>query len=112
MRSGLQNVAVDITVRTGRDDAEQQAKVVGNVDPFSVKHEVAAHQERSHPTFFPLPEQWESWTQELTKRKKRVAFIRDPAGSMTKVQSLDMPDPVVESRWLAAIEKQYLNDCF
>jgi hypothetical protein len=69
MRSGLQNVEVDITFRTGRDDAKQQAKVVGNVDPFSVKHEVAEHQERSHPTFFPLQEQWEGWTQELTKLK-------------------------------------------
>ena len=51
MRSGLQNVEVDITVRTGREDAEQQATVVGNSDSCSVKHEVAEHQERSHPTF-------------------------------------------------------------
>jgi hypothetical protein len=112
MRSGLQNVEVDITFRTGRDDAEQQAKVVGSVDPFSVKHEVAEHQERSHPTFFPLQEQWEGWTQELTKLKKRVAFIRDPSGSVTKVQSLDMPDPVVDPGRLAAIEARYLNECF
>jgi hypothetical protein len=112
MRSALQNVEVDITFRTGRDDAEQQAKVVDNVDPFSVKHEVAEHQERSHPTFFPLLEQWEGWTQELTKLKKRVAFIQDPAGSVAKVQSLDMPDPVVDPARLAAIEARYPNECY
>jgi hypothetical protein len=38
MRSGLQNVEVNITVRSGRNDAEQQAKVVGNADPLFLQH--------------------------------------------------------------------------
>lgn len=48
----------------------------------------------------------------MTKLKKRVAFIRDPTGSVTKVQCLDMPDPVVDPSRLAAIEAPYLNECF
>jgi hypothetical protein len=81
MRSGLQDVEVGITFRTGRDDAEQQAKVVGKVDPFSVKHEVAEHHERSHPTLFPLHEQWEGWTQELTKLSRSVSRRAGPASA-------------------------------
>ena len=41
-----------------------------------------------------------------------MAFIRDPAGSVTKVQSLDMPDPFIDPGRLAAIEARYLNECF
>jgi hypothetical protein len=59
MWGALQNVEVDITFRTGREDAEHQAKVVGSVDPHAVKHEVEEGQERSHPAFYSLPEQWE-----------------------------------------------------
>ena len=43
-----QQVEVDIIFRTGQDDAEQQANVVGSVDSFSVKHQVVEDQERSH----------------------------------------------------------------
>ncbi len=35
MRSGARKVEVDTTFRTGRDDAAQQANVMGKVDPFS-----------------------------------------------------------------------------
>jgi hypothetical protein len=47
-----------------------------------------------------------------TSEPQRVAFIRDPAGSVPRVQRLDMPDPVVDPGRLAAIAARYLNECF
>jgi hypothetical protein len=47
-----------------------------------------------------------------TSEPQRVASIRDPAGSVIKVQSLDMPDPVVDPGQLAAIAARDLNECF
>lgn len=112
MWGALQNVEVDITFRTGREDAEHQAKVVGSVDPHAVKHEVEEGQERSHPTFYSLPEQWEGWTQQVTALKKRFAFVKHPSGQVVKMQSLPLPDPVVDPARLAAIEAHYLQTCF
>ena len=102
MWGALQNVEVDITFRTGREDAERQAKVVGSVDPDAVKHEVKVGQERSHPAFYSLPEQWEGWTQQVTGLKKRFAFVKHPSGQTVKIQSLPLPDPVVDAAKLRA----------
>ena len=112
MWGALQNVEVDITFRTGRADAEQQAKVVGTVDPDAIKHEVKEGQERSHPAFYSLPEQWEGWTQQVTGLKKRFAFVRHPNGHTVKIESLPLPDPTVDPERLAAIEARYLEQGF
>jgi hypothetical protein len=112
MWGALQNVEVDITFRTGREDAERQAKVVGSVDPDAIKHEVKEGQERSHPAFYSLPEQWEGWTQQVTGLKKRFAFVKHPSGQTVKIQSLPLPDPVVDPARLARIEEHYLASCF
>ena len=103
---------MDITFRTGREDAEHQAKVVGTVDPLTVKHEVEEGQERSHPTFYSLGEQWEGWTQRVTGLRKRSAFVCHPSGKATKVQAPPMPDPGVDPARLAAVEERYLGSCF
>ena len=112
MWGALQNVEVAITFRTGRADAEQQAKVVGSVDPDAIKHEVKEGQERSHPAFYSLPEQWEGWTQQVTGLKKRFAFVRQPNGQTVKIESLPLPDPTVDPVRLAAIEARYLEQGF
>ena len=112
MWGALQNVEVDITFRTGRADAEQQAKVVGSVDPDAIKHEVKEGQERSHPAFYSLPEQWETITQQVTGLKKRFAFVRQPNGHTVKIESLPLPDPTVDPERLAAIEARYLEQGF
>ncbi len=112
MRGALQNVEVDISFRTGREDAEHQAKVVGSVDPLAVKHVVSEGEERSHPTFYSLAEQWEGWTQQVTGLKKRFAFVRHPSGKVVKVQAPPMPDPVVSPQRLASVEERYLRTCF
>ncbi len=112
MWGALQNVEVDVTFRTGREDAERQAKVVGSVDPDAIKHEVTVGQERSHPAFYSLPEQWEGWTQQVTGLKKRFAFVKHPSGRTVKIESLPLPDPVVDPGRLAAIEARYLEQGF
>ena len=60
-------------MKLGRHDAEQSARIFGSVDPLSIKHEVADEHagERTHPTFYSLPEQWEETTQKLTSLKRQ-----------------------------------------
>ena len=83
-----------------------------SVDPDAIKHEVKEGQERSHPAFYSLPEQWEGWTQQVTGLKKRFAFVKHPSGQTVKIQSLPLPDPVVDPEHLAQIEQYYLDTCF
>lgn len=67
---------------------------------------------RSHPAFYSLPEQWEGWTQQVTGLKKRFAFVKHPSGKTVKIQSLPLPDPVVDPGRLATIEAHYLRTGF
>ena len=94
MWGALQNVEVDITFRTGREDAEHQAKVVGSVDPHAVKHEVEEGQERSHPAFYSLPEQWEGWTQQIARSQKALRLCQAPQRS----DGEDPEPPLTRSR--------------
>jgi hypothetical protein len=120
MRSGLQNVEVDITFRTGRDDAEIQAKVVGTVDPMAVKKEDPVYFAKDgkpkvidhRTTEKTLAEQWEGWTQTIQRLPKRSAFVRDPGGTVTQLKSPDMPDPVVDPDEFSRVREHYLNECF
>src|SRR5512135_3532866 len=65
LKGALQNVGLEVIFKAGRADAEYSARLLGVVDPLSVKHTVAdeAAAERTHPAFFSLPEQWERHTQ-------------------------------------------------
>ena len=86
--------------------------MVGAVAPDAINDEVKEGQERSHPAFYSLPEQWEGWTQQVTGLKKRFAFVRQPNGQTVKIESLPLPDPIVDPVRLAAIEARYLESGF
>src|SRR3954449_541708 len=60
LRGALQNTGIEFIFKSGRIDAEYSARLLGKVDPFAIKHEVADEKagERTHPTFLPLMEQW------------------------------------------------------
>src|SRR4051812_6156280 len=66
LKGALQNVGLEVILKSGRADAEYSAKILGSVDPMAVKHLVEDDQaeERTHPSYLPLPEQWEHQIQQ------------------------------------------------
>ena len=130
LRGALQNVGLDIVFRLGREDAEHAAKLLGTLDPERVKHLVADEGalERTHPLFYSLPEQWEELVAQLQELRTREAYVAQtnvpplpwPWGlvwkrSPRRIQRLRtpaMPDPPVNAARLAAVEAQYLQQCF
>lgn len=114
LQGALQNADISVAFRLGRPDAQQAAAMFGKVNHLAVKHEVEDVQAlgRSHPMFYSMPEQWESWTQALEDLPPREAFLRMPDGQVQQMRSLSVPDPEIDLRRLAAIEEHYLKTYF
>ncbi len=114
LQSALQNVEIEVFFRTGRDDAETAAKVIGEIDPLRIKHEAEdeAAAARGHPAFFTVQEQREMQASAIQNQAKRIAFVTYGEGRVAQVQSPFFPDPVVDPVHLAEVEERYLSTCF
>src|SRR5512144_2028634 len=114
LRGALQNVGLKVILKAGRQDAEYSARLLAAVDPMSVKHTVAdqAAEGRTHPTFFPLLEQWERHTQAIQTLKVGQAFIRLPDDSVHRVHTPTLPRITVAPQRLAAVRESYLHAHF
>ena len=112
LRGALQNVGVEVAFRLGRSDAQHTAMIMGRVDPETVKHVVAQGEERSHPLFYSLPEQWERLTQELQDQPPRHFMFKTAQGKTIRGKTLDMKNPVVDPNLLKRIQDEYLSRYF
>jgi hypothetical protein len=118
--SGLQNVGVEVTFKLGYQDAHQSAGIIGEVDPLAVKHQAKdqAAQERGHPVYFSLQEQWERWAQSIKNLRPSSptqpgeAFITLRHGPSQRISAMWMPDPKVDAGELAAVKAEYLRRYF
>ena len=114
LEGALQNVGLEVAFRLGSFDAEHAARVFGQVDLLTVKHQVEDPDaaERSHPVFFSLPEQWEQWVQAFAGLDAQQAYVRQPTGRVTRIKTLPFPDPPVVAAELAAVADEYLQRYF
>jgi hypothetical protein len=114
MQSALQNVELEVFFRTGRDDAEAAAKVVGEIDPMMIKHEQEDEEAaaRGHPAFFTIQEQLEMQAASIQNQAKRTAFVKYGEGHVLQVQSPYFPDPIYDQKRLSDVEDYYLSSCF
>src|SRR3954469_10424247 len=78
LKGALQNVGIEAILKAGRMDAEYSARVMGAVNPMEVKHLVDDEhaEERTHPNYFSLPEQWEYQVQRIQNLGVGDALIR------------------------------------
>jgi hypothetical protein len=67
LKGALQNVGIEAILKSGRMDAEYSARILGSVNPMEIKHTVDDEKagERTHPSYFSLPEQWEYHVQQI-----------------------------------------------
>jgi hypothetical protein len=114
LKGALQNVGLEVILKAGRADAEYSAKLLGSVDPMSIKHQVSDRSagDRSHPAYFPLTEQWEHQVQAIQALKVGQAFIRLPNDRVERVKTLTLPTARVDPDVLAVIKEAYLAEWF
>src|SRR5687768_14289558 len=89
LRGALQNVGIEAILKAGRMDAEYSARILGSVDPMTVKHVVDDQnaEERTHPTYLSLAEQWEKQVQALQRLRTGQAIVRLPDESVHEIHT-------------------------
>jgi hypothetical protein len=114
LKGALQNVGLEAIFKAGRPDAEYSARLFGTVDTEAVKHVVSDEtaEKRTHPTFYPLPEQWEHQTQEIQQLDVGEAFIRLPDDRLQRVRTPRLPELSAIPHALDVIERYYLDHYF
>ncbi|MGW2954820.1 type IV secretory system conjugative DNA transfer family protein [Streptomyces eurythermus] len=114
LKGALQNVGMEVILKAGRPDAEHSARLFGVVDPDAIKHVVSdgAAEERTHPAYYPLQEQWERHVQSIQQLRVGEAYIRLPDDQVHKVRTPRLPELDVFPRDLAEVEHYYLHRYF
>jgi hypothetical protein len=112
LKGALQNVGIEMILKSGRMDAEYSARVLGSVDPMEVKHLVEDEraEERSHPAYMSLPEQWEKQVQAIQRLKVGEAFVRLADDSIHKVRTRTLPR--IAEQALEHVRERYLQAYF
>ena len=114
LRGALQNVGIEMILKAGRFDAEYSAKILASVDPMEVKHVVEDEhaEERTHPTYLSLPEQWERHVQAIQRLRVGEAFIRLPDDSVHKVSTPTLPSLSVHAGDIQTVRQTYIERYF
>ncbi|WP_308380017.1 helicase HerA domain-containing protein [Streptomyces sp. ISL-43] len=114
LKGALQNVGLEVVLKAGRPDAEHSARLFGTVDPDAVKHIVTddAAEDRTHPAYYPLAEQWERQVQSIQQLRVGEAFVRLPDDRVQKVSTPRLPALTELPRALDEVERYYLDRYF
>jgi len=80
LQGALENAQIKVIFGTGRETAEAIARDLFTPDLEEVKHEVEdeVQKERTHPTFYPLLEQWERFIQLVQSLPRRSTLVQLP----------------------------------
>jgi hypothetical protein len=114
LKGALQNVGIEMILKSGRMDAEYSARILGSVDPMQVKHTVEDDkaEERSHPAYLSLPEQWEKQVQAIQCLGVGQAFIRLPDDSVHTVKTATLPQVTVPQDAVDIVRRRCLERYF
>jgi Type IV secretion-system coupling protein DNA-binding domain len=114
LKGALQNVGIEAILKSGRMDAEFSARNFGTVNPMEVKHLVDDEkaEERTHPSYLSLAEQWEYYVQQIQHLRVGEAFFRLMDDSVHKLRTQQLPALKVASRQLRGVRQKYLDQYF
>ena len=108
IQGALENARLKIIFGTGRQTAQSIVADLFMPDPKAVKHEVkdAQAQERTHPLFNPLNDQFEIFTQTIQRLKRRRILVKLPDKERVyKVRVPSVPAPRISGAQLERIKQ-------
>lgn len=114
LKGALQNVGIEVILKSGRADAEYSSKLLGSVNPLEIKHVVENEEveQKSHPTYFPLQEQWEKQVQQIQQLRTGEAFVRLPNDSVYRIKTPTLQDIQTNNYRLQKLQEYYLDKYF
>lgn len=107
MQGALQN-AIEICFKLGRHDAQHTAPRFMSFDPYLLKHEVSDpwQIDRTHPMFFNIQEQMESWIRALEELQPRHAWVAVGKKSV-QIRTLSVDTSKARDEDVAQVEAEY-----
>ena len=90
LAGALENCRLAVVFGLGRDSAELQAKHIGQADPFAIKEEALTATQ--HNQYLTIPEQFESWCQELQNLSPRTAYVKLHDKPAARIRTLRLPN--------------------
>jgi hypothetical protein len=114
LQEALQNTGIEVVFNVGRTDAEYTAKQLSRIDPLQVKHEVADEYvvEKTHPVFYNLAEQWQSFAEYLQDLPPRHFALKLRGQKVKAGKTRNLPTPRVDPKELLEVEQEYLHRYF
>jgi len=114
LQEALQNTGIEVVFNVGRSDAEYTAKQLCRIDPLQVKHEVADEYavEKTHPVFYNLAEQWQSFAEYLQDLPPRHFALKLRGRKVKAGKTRNLPAPRVDPKELIEVEQEYLQRYF
>jgi hypothetical protein len=114
LQDALQNTGIEVVFNVGRTDAEYTAKQLSRIDPLQVKHEVENEYavEKTHPVFYNLAEQWQSFAEYLQDLPPRHFALKLRGQKVKAGKTRTLPVPRVDPKELLEVEQEYLRRYF
>jgi hypothetical protein len=114
LQEALQNTGIEVVFNVGRTDAEYTAKELSRIDPLQVKHKVADEYavEKTHPVFYNLAEQWQSFAEYLQDLPPRHFALKLRGQKVKAGKTRTLPLPRVDPKELLEVEQEYLRRYF
>jgi hypothetical protein len=114
LQEALQNTGIEVVFNVGRTDAEYTAKQLSRIDPLQVKHEVEDEYavEKTHPVFYNLAEQWQSFAEYLQDLPPRHFALKLRGQNVKAGKTRTLPSPRVDPQELREVEQEYLRRYF
>jgi hypothetical protein len=106
MLGALTNVRTKVIFEVGRYDAEYLAKLVGKVDPETVKRDPKTINQ--YELFSTLWEQWESWIDQLRFQPDRAALVTTPDGGVIHLTTMAIPKYTASEADIEAVRQESL----
>lgn len=105
--SALGNVGVKIVFAVDRTDAEVMVKKLFAVDSERVKHlvEDEMQQEKSHPVFYSLQEEWEHAIQEIQNLSPRTCLVKAARRGTAKVHTILVPPTRLQEQEMEVLRR-------
>lgn len=109
--SALGNVGVKIVFAVDRTDAEVMVKKLFAIGSERIKHlvEDEAQQEKSHPVFYSLQEEWERAIQEIQNLSPRTFLVKAPQRGTAKVHTMFIPPSMLKEDELETLRGMLIN---
>lgn len=109
--SALGNVGIKVVFAIDRMDAEIMVKKLFAIDTERVKHlvESAEQQEKSHPVYYSLQEEWEQSIQQIQNLPPRTCLVKIQRQKVAQIETIPLPPAAVSEDALEEIRKMLLE---